>query len=550
MRRGRKWRVLTGAGLPVLAALSFGGLGCVGQTTVARVSNGHLLPGRFIGVDAYAAFLRGALAEQDGDTRGALAAYEAAARSDPDDPEILVRIGRMRCTIDREDAGADQAIHEALQIDTRYEPALLARGYCETLRARPEAAMEAFAQAAIWEPMGLEADVDAAHLGATMPTKGGDDELKARLLALTMLHGDRGEAWEALEVWATTHGDVELAVQAMVQVVRLLPGRRVAVGQSVIALASAGRRGAAERVAGALLDAPGDRVSGGEGKPPASVPLVARLAVDEAITRGDREKVLARAARAHLPAAVAAGRAWAHGDPKLAQELIYPTVRADPANLAARWVFDAVSGRLGPGVGTSAPVSNLPPEVGLPLARAVDLAFGAEVARKVLTGNGVRVLAGDALLTGLAVELATVGVLSDPELPADARVELAARRFMAPAEADVADPTLDDRHRLLGLSLLHPVDEATKNLGRRLASSSAADPLVAAALVNVALARHEAVSAPLQAALESFAATDPIAASALVELTHQSGAPAAVGQARRRLAALARTPAERQRSEQ
>src|SRR5690606_41056062 len=59
-----------------------GPVGCVGGAPVVRVYDGQIVKGRWIPPEAYAAFLRGALAEESGDLRGALAAYERAASED------------------------------------------------------------------------------------------------------------------------------------------------------------------------------------------------------------------------------------------------------------------------------------------------------------------------------------------------------------------------------------------------------------------------------------------------------------------------------------
>ena len=51
---------------------------CGSEPRVARVYDGKLVEGRFVSPDAYAAFLRGVLAEESGDLKGATAAYAQA----------------------------------------------------------------------------------------------------------------------------------------------------------------------------------------------------------------------------------------------------------------------------------------------------------------------------------------------------------------------------------------------------------------------------------------------------------------------------------------
>ena len=72
---------------------------CGGGPLVERAYDGHVVEGRAIEPDAYAAFLIGALAESSGQTRDALIAYEHAARLDSRGPEIWTRVGAVRCAL-------------------------------------------------------------------------------------------------------------------------------------------------------------------------------------------------------------------------------------------------------------------------------------------------------------------------------------------------------------------------------------------------------------------------------------------------------------------
>src|SRR5690606_159028 len=85
---------------------------------------------------AYAAYLEGALAEEAGDLRAALVAYERAAREDGADPEPFVRIADVSCRMDPKDPRADRALSRALRIDPTYAPALAAHARCASLRGR------------------------------------------------------------------------------------------------------------------------------------------------------------------------------------------------------------------------------------------------------------------------------------------------------------------------------------------------------------------------------------------------------------------------------
>src|SRR3954464_11392997 len=95
--------------LSLSAAASMLALACGSEPRVARVYDGHLVEGRYVSPDAYAAFLRGALAEESGDLKGAVAAYSQALDEDEDDPEIASRIGEARCKLDPKDPEIDRA---------------------------------------------------------------------------------------------------------------------------------------------------------------------------------------------------------------------------------------------------------------------------------------------------------------------------------------------------------------------------------------------------------------------------------------------------------
>ena len=79
------------------AILAISLAGCGRGPDVMRVVNGRLVGGAFVEPEAYASFLRGAIADARGDSAEALAAYTDAAQRDSDDPEIWTRIGDVRC---------------------------------------------------------------------------------------------------------------------------------------------------------------------------------------------------------------------------------------------------------------------------------------------------------------------------------------------------------------------------------------------------------------------------------------------------------------------
>ena len=112
--------ILAGALLVLVA-------GCRTEPLVVRSYNGRLVVERFVPPDAYAAFLRGALAEASGDLKGALAAYDDATSEDEGDPEIWSRLGAVRCAINPKDREADRAFGRAAAVDPTYAGMLVAR---------------------------------------------------------------------------------------------------------------------------------------------------------------------------------------------------------------------------------------------------------------------------------------------------------------------------------------------------------------------------------------------------------------------------------------
>jgi len=424
---------------------------CARSDAVIRVADGHVIPGRFIGEQAYGAFLIGALADESGDLHLALGAYEHAAHADGHSPELWTRVGRTLCRLDPHDARADGALDEALKLDAAYEPALRARDVCAVFRRDGAPGVDALLRAEELDPRGPAAYIlrvaaqPCVDKGSTLPElmfvsrcHRSSDDVRHRLEALTLLHGNRVAAWEALATWGLEQGDAALAVRGMIGVARRAPARRVLLGHAAASFAASGHPIEARQLAAALLDADKDRSSAGEGKAVASLPLVARLAIDQAILDRDPQAVYARTTQAHVGVEVAAGRAWAMGNLPFARTLIESTVKADPTNLAARLVYEGASGRgaswlLPASTTTSVP---LPPEVALPLARLVLVGEGVAGARRVMAfggGTKVLVLEGDTLLTPLAVDLVVAGVVTEDSLPADARVAVADKRRPHPS---------------------------------------------------------------------------------------------------------------------
>jgi hypothetical protein len=537
----------------VLVAVLAGalGAGCGGAHDVLRVVDGRVVRGDFVEPEAYAAFLRGAVADDRGDLAEALVAYDDASRSDHDDPEIWTRIGDVRCRRSAHDSEADAAIERALAIDRTYAPAWEARARCASRRGDPAGAVLASRRASELDPLDVGLQVALAHAddGANA------DGARARLVALTLLHGERAAAWDALATWGRAHRDATLVARALTHLAGIAPTRRASLADEARRLAGEGELAAARQVAAAVFDAGwrGDRAGDG-------FALLARLAIDDALESEDPGRVRARAVRIHLGLDVAAARALGRGDATLARDVAEPVLDADPAASGARMVLAVAATTRGDLAGRGAllraasPVTTpLPGEVALVFARMLVQDVGRETGRDAARAflahlPRAALLPGDARTTSLAVDLAAQGVLDEAELTSDARIELAARRGDPPPVS--ALDAADARHRLLALSLLRPAEQGTLELARRLERAAPHDAVIAVALARISLAGARGAEASARvSSLGALDPTDPLVAAAALDVAVRDANPRAIPEARARLHAVARTPAERARVE-
>jgi hypothetical protein len=158
------------------------------------------------------------------------------------------------------------------------------------------------------------------------------------LVALTLTAPDKILAWETLSGWAESHGDVALWMEALVSLVRVAPSRRTAVARAAEVLAAGGHLPEARVVAAAAVTAshePFDETG---------APLAARLAVDEALARGDVAAARARATEARVALDEVAGRALLLGQLAAAKRIASDVASAEPGNLGARLVLAASPG--------------------------------------------------------------------------------------------------------------------------------------------------------------------------------------------------------------
>lgn len=502
--------------------------GCAGSSgAVTRIVAGETIRGRFIEGEAYAAFLRGAVAEEEGRLAEALAAYEEVRAIDSEDAEVFARIARVRCAMKAGSGAADA--RRALDIDPDYGPAHEALALCGV---DPAAEIE---RAAASEPKAISAQLWLARLQGE---RSGD-----RIMALALAQ-PRATAFDALASLALERGQGMLAAQASIAALQRDGRMARAASDRVRVLAGAGDLDAARMLAGAIVD---ERARHAQ---PIG-PLVARLAVDESLAKGDAPQATARASKGRLPLDVVAARAMLLGRPEIAIQIATLVEAADPASTAAHAVRiaaeEARGGRVSPLVAL-APARRISMSAAIVYGRALARAVGQGAARTALDALACDLmLAGDALETSAAVDLAARGVLRDDALSIDAKIELALRRRV-PFGEDIAraardmKSALDARHRLLFFAWTEPKSADAARLAERLSRGATRDPLIGAALVRIASQTNQSIDAMLRERLAASAPADPIVFATLLDASPQSEP------LKRRLAAVAATKAERELS--
>jgi hypothetical protein len=507
--------------------------GCARAPLVERVYEGHVVEGRYIEPEAYAEFLRGAIAEADGDTRGALEAYWNAGRIDPSGPEIWTRIASVRCAINPRDTGADQDLTRALAIDERYARAWAVKAQCSLARGDEVGARAAGLRAAELDPSADGVNVLLAR--ASGPSR--DASSRDALIALTVTARDRRTAWAALATWAEAHGDIALWASAFEALAKIDPARRESVARAAEDLAGAGEIGVARAVAAAAAAADPQPLSDEHH------PLAARLALDEAIGRGDVDDVRRVTTRVRLGLEEAAARALLAGQSRLATDLALPVARADPSAHGARLVVAVNEGRELMGAALevhdgAAPVSGASlVAFGMALVHTLSPSQARAVVAAIAHGPIVK---GDDRVVRGAVELVSVGALDASALPADGIVELAALRGGIAGEGlSLPEPAeLDARHEYLALALTHPSSPRARQLGARLARAAATDPVVAAAAAFAQLGTDAPIDPDAPRSLLARNPGDPLLAATALRLAEKIGDSDVARRARATLTAL------------
>ena len=527
-RRSRAGRA-AGWLLPLAVTAS----GCGSSSEVVRVYDGRIVAERYIAPEAYATFLRGVLAEEAGDFARALAEYERVRGEDSDDPEVFARIGSVRCRLNPRDAGADEAFAKARVLDATYAGALAAESKCALIRGQGGRAAALAAGAAKEDPGNVRAN--ALLVKALAQTD--DPHARARAVELTVRFGTNPASWDALLAWGKGHGDAELMAQALTGLLRVDTSRATDVERGIRELLGAGQLVLARTVAASHADLP--REKGGRGPRDA---VVARLAVDEALARGDESVALRRASRGHVAQGELAARAALLGQRELAERVARAVADADPGASGARMVLTALGAPADPLLR----VTDEPPEIcALLLAERLATTTSAEIARDWFLQIGkTRMPAGDPLAGPLAVNLAARAIVPDGDLTTDLRLELSTRRRETPPPLQ-ADTTLDAKHTFLFFALTQPRGKEAVQWAARLAGAADRDPIVAVALSKLVVSGVTGIDAAVGRVRQAATASpwDAGLLAAVVELDARAGVKD--GAAKKRLMAVARTPAER-----
>jgi hypothetical protein len=308
--------------------------GCAGSPTVERAYEDRSVEGRFIEESAYAAFLRGAIAEAAGDAPRALASYDQAARQDSGSSEVWMRIGAVRCAMNPRDPEADRAFARSLSLDAHLGRTWAAEARCASSRNDTKGAELDAEQAARCDP---RADGASAHVSASREP-GEASGARRVLVALTLTARDKDLAWSTLAAWAQSHGDLALWAEALERLASLAPARRAEVAAAAELLASLEHLAEARDVAAAAVDATREPLD------ELRFALAARLAVDEALARGDGDRARARATSARVSLEEVAARAWLLGRVDLATQIALEVAGAEPDSMGARLVLAASDG--------------------------------------------------------------------------------------------------------------------------------------------------------------------------------------------------------------
>jgi hypothetical protein len=387
-------------------------------------------------------------------------------------------------------------------------------------------ALDAYRQAAEWDPDVRDAMTATGTVRCRLESCRTSPEAAPKpggVPAFVATEDDFVRAWLAAEIWARAHDDIPLRVAALEALARLGPTRRDLAARSAEELAALGALGPAWSLAAAATDASDEPLSTDRA-------VAARLAVDEAIARGDVWLVRQRATRARVDLGEVAARACLAGRRDIARSLALAETLADPSAVGARLMLAGAGGADVMGL------RDAPPLGARSMSGAEWVAYGQalqhveswEAARSVLAD--VRhdpILAGDDRVVRAAVDLASRGVIGAATLPSAGLVELAVvydGAFAGNTRTVAVDSsTLDPRHRYLALARGAPSDPQTRELGARLHRASTVDPIVAAAEALVDLASGTRLESHRAGRLLDRDPGDTVLASVALRVAERTG---------------------------
>lgn len=371
----------------------------------ARYEQGRVVPG-----DAYAAALRGAIAEASGDHRLAKREYDRASDLFPDDPELSTRSAAASCAL-KPDA---TALEDVTRAHENYVPAWVALARCYERMGEPGRARGAKTKAASLAPGSEGTTIDA-------------------FAEATFLR-DSGASYFAAAVQAGAAGDGPLEVWAYARAADLSMVRRADVARVASDFVLAGRWIDARVLAVRLVEL------GMRGGAPLRVPSsLGKLAVDAALLDNDAGAAMARAHALRIPLAEVALRAFVLGRRGLSRSLFSLVLATEPESGDARLAATL------DGEGTLGDAPSL--------SRFGRLVLSAEVLRSGVDADVAANVLGerkpdvedveDPLVRKLLVTLAMAGALRPTQAMLDVRVEANLRAGKEPPEGLLHSPSLD-----------------------------------------------------------------------------------------------------------
>lgn len=300
-----------------MLALALASTGCAGlfNDTVPRKVHGRVYTGAFIPEEAYAAFLEGALAEQQRAPDRAEQAYLRAVAQDGKHPEPWVRLGALRCAQGAQKT-SDDAFSRASRLDPEFAPIFRERALCAFRRGDANAARSLATQALALDP----ADPEPPLLLARLALAADQPEEALRWVTALLLHTPRAPGALALLRQHQHHPTLApLARRTLAPPPPSPPGDALAPPSPPgDALAPPGTPGTTSELA-----------TRGTG-------ALSLAALDQALLKATPEEARTLARRARLTPGELASRAAALGLRTLAAEQGRLVLEADPSSTDAR----------------------------------------------------------------------------------------------------------------------------------------------------------------------------------------------------------------------